>query len=636
MDSKVRVSIFILVFLTSFSLLSVHANAWLSGWSYRKSHTIVGSIAGAQTNYQVNITVYNITGTSSGAYVYIGNKAKSNFGDIRFTSSSDSLLDYWIEEVGSNYAKFWVEIPNIPANPSSVTIYIYYGNSGATTRSNISKTFPLGDDFDDGSINTSIWTTTAESPTESGGVVTIQSASSKEGIRSGLTFNQNYSLEMRLAKQSTAAYGVRAGFSNTPDFSSTFQSDDAAYLYMATATIPWRYYSWNDSVRRDPPYDDTFSDTNFHKLKIAWNTSTVKFFTDDTLRWAESTATYVPNEASYVRLEHEYYGPDGFKVDWLFVRKYVDPEPSHGSWGSESVPSSTTTTTISMSTTTIAASTTTTILPAASTTSTIAASTTVVSSTTTIAVSSTTVVSSTTTTIIPPTRIPSFSFSATLDQININWVTDFGDDVTVDVKCKLNGVQNCNPPTYTGPSGGGGCFISSPLQYNMAPDASGVRTVPNTIYCNASDHSNPNDYSEITKIFYPVAIEVSIPQNVNLVVGEKQDAVATIKNNGTLNDTYSFSFIASNPNLLKIENGVQTTQVLDSYDIQQIFFGITLLSSGQATTATSTITSSAVPAIRFSQQITVRGSDKSLPDIGLFGVLQIMIIAAFLVSSRNS
>jgi len=31
---------------------------WLSGWSYRRFHEIVGSIAGAVTDYQVRVKVY--------------------------------------------------------------------------------------------------------------------------------------------------------------------------------------------------------------------------------------------------------------------------------------------------------------------------------------------------------------------------------------------------------------------------------------------------------------------------------------------------------------------------------------------------------------------------------------------------
>lgn len=116
---------------------------WLSGWSYRRSHVIIGSTAGAVTDYQIRITVHYGGGTDSGENVYLSGKCRSDFGDIRFTSADGvTLLSYWMETyVASNYAAFWVKVPSIPASPSSTTIYIYYGKADATTTSNGANTF---------------------------------------------------------------------------------------------------------------------------------------------------------------------------------------------------------------------------------------------------------------------------------------------------------------------------------------------------------------------------------------------------------------------------------------------------------------------------------------------------------------
>ncbi len=74
----------------------------LSGWDYRKQKTITGTTAGAQTNYQMKLTVYNSTGTDTPGNVYLGGNARSDFGDIRFTKSDGAtLLDYWIESYTS-------------------------------------------------------------------------------------------------------------------------------------------------------------------------------------------------------------------------------------------------------------------------------------------------------------------------------------------------------------------------------------------------------------------------------------------------------------------------------------------------------------------------------------------------------
>jgi hypothetical protein len=69
-------------------------------WSYRKSHLILNS-TGADSNYAINITVVNGTGTDSATVVYIDNKTRPDFGDIRFTNSSGGLLSYLIENYTS-------------------------------------------------------------------------------------------------------------------------------------------------------------------------------------------------------------------------------------------------------------------------------------------------------------------------------------------------------------------------------------------------------------------------------------------------------------------------------------------------------------------------------------------------------
>lgn len=232
-------------------------------------------------------------------------------------------------------------------------------------------------------------------------------------------------------------------------------------------------------------------------------------------------------------------------------------------------------------------------------------------------------------------QITALYFSTSLDQININWVTEYGGS-TVEVECTLNGVQNCVPFPYSGEPGGGGCTILSP-QYDMTPDPGGEpRTEPNTLYCKAYDPTNPSSYSEVTRIFYPISLEVWMPLSMSLVVGEGQDLLITVKNNGTLSDTYGINVNSNNPGILIIKRGDQTTASLSTNDVQQIYVGINVLSSEETTTAgvaISSDTSKSYTEIKFDQTLTVRGGVISLPDFGFFGIIQIMLIAmAVLVS----
>ena len=114
---------------------------WLSGWQYRKIHTI-NPASGAGTNYQVKITAHYGSGTDSGGDVYLNSHCRTDFGDVRFTKSDGTtLLDFWMESyTASNNAVFWVEVAD-DLSTNSATIYIYYGKSDATTTSNGAATF---------------------------------------------------------------------------------------------------------------------------------------------------------------------------------------------------------------------------------------------------------------------------------------------------------------------------------------------------------------------------------------------------------------------------------------------------------------------------------------------------------------
>lgn len=120
---------------------------WLTGWEYRKSHTI-NPAAGAGTDYQIKVTVNYGSGTDNAATVYLNGHGRDDFADIRFTTSdATTQLSYWMENfVESNYAVFWVKVTdNLSINPA--TIYMYYGNPTATTTSNGQATFIMFQDI---------------------------------------------------------------------------------------------------------------------------------------------------------------------------------------------------------------------------------------------------------------------------------------------------------------------------------------------------------------------------------------------------------------------------------------------------------------------------------------------------------
>lgn len=135
--------------------LKATSNWYNSSWTRRKSISIDNTgNSSAITNYQIQLTV---------AY---DADMQADFDDIRFTDSNGTtLIDHWLEsKTDSLTATYWVEVPSISAL-SSKTIYVYYGNSSATSTSDSAATFIDFDDFNRVNLsNTVTWSKSASNP----------------------------------------------------------------------------------------------------------------------------------------------------------------------------------------------------------------------------------------------------------------------------------------------------------------------------------------------------------------------------------------------------------------------------------------------------------------------------------------
>ena len=119
---------------------------WLSGYNYRVPITITNSSGGTLTNYQVHVTINTANLISLG-------KLQSNGNDLTATDTDGSTqLSSWFDPTTLNTATtdLWIKIPSLPAG--TYTIYVYYGNSGASMQSSIVNTFIYGDDFSSNTV----------------------------------------------------------------------------------------------------------------------------------------------------------------------------------------------------------------------------------------------------------------------------------------------------------------------------------------------------------------------------------------------------------------------------------------------------------------------------------------------------
>lgn len=315
---------------------------WLSGWGYRKSH-VINNATGAGTNYQVKITCHYGSGSDSGGDVYLNSHSRTDFGDVRFTDNDETtLLDYWMEsKTDSDNAVFWVEIQD-DISSSSATIYVYYGKSDATTTSDGDYTFIFFDDFPGDSVNTTKWDVDAGrgTITVSDGEVRIN-ASEGTGInpamRTDNTFdplNKKFECRLKFAVlDDVRMYGFNAkndadtrkwywvGLSVSGDDDYFLDVDGSGYDFQ------WDLGGWAT--------DTYYRVTSAHKTgkNVAERDASSNTYT---------TKSFSPGEALRVLLGFYFYGYNDatsnridMYVDWTFIRKWVDPEPTHGSWGSE-------------------------------------------------------------------------------------------------------------------------------------------------------------------------------------------------------------------------------------------------------------------------------------------------------------
>ncbi len=323
---------------------------WIVGWNLRKSHTLTGSVAGAQTDYQVGIKVYygsGIDGTETigGATfgkVYCDSKCRVDFGDIRFTESDEtSLLNYWIEEqVDSDYAIIWVEVDSIPASPGTTDIYIYYGNVGASTTSNGDNTFLIFNDC----ATTTGWSVQTITGSPAWGTAIM------DGATTIYIEANNHNEKLRIQYDTILSTGRENRRALTRVKHTSWNQDGYFNWYTPLILSPSTQY---DALRYSSYYDyytiyasvGGVSDTTnynaghpsgWYRYEKKTNAAgAVTGYRDDTeLGTATVDGDYSGGKVMYYVNE---WNPGLTKhyIDWFAIGKYVDPEPTHITWGPE-------------------------------------------------------------------------------------------------------------------------------------------------------------------------------------------------------------------------------------------------------------------------------------------------------------
>jgi len=335
---------------------------WLSGWSYRKFHVINPS-SGAGINYQIKIVAHYGGGSDSGEDVYLNGKCRTDFGDVRFTGDDGTtLLDYWMQEkVDSDYAVFWIEIAD-DLSTNSATIYIYYGKADATTTSNFDNTFIFGDPFDSPTLDSSRWTSVDGNPSYTIDAsqhyleITNMDANNwfnGKGLhsRTDIVFPDSYIVE-----DAYSSGGCRISWkadANGDIYGSRFIVDDSSWSGEGGPASGVAFGGFVDAWSGDANFKhqagvgenlDYATGTlagsvgSWYNLyvKIYRETGKINVELNDVLRVSESN-TQTPDRVHLGIFRYSTYTFGNVRFYAFKIRKYVDPEPSHGVWGSEEI-----------------------------------------------------------------------------------------------------------------------------------------------------------------------------------------------------------------------------------------------------------------------------------------------------------
>lgn len=344
--TKPLLSLFVfvlLVFSSSMIFFKHIETAWSSDWVCTKQHEILGSPSGPLFEYQIKLILHYGSGTDTGEDIYCDSKCRGDFGDIRFTDSSDNILDYWIEKkTDFEKASIWCEVPYIPAYPETTSIFIQYGNPDATTTSNGETTFPIFDDFEDGLFNTILWEDISHgsgSVSESNGVLQLNSPTAPNStaqIRSKASFTGKCAVHTKWRFKTQSSIGG-AGIIRVSDaISSTQEIEDLGLEFW------WGGISWaqNKFMLLERDVARTFLDTTplhnqFYdiRMKVLEASAKVELAGIEEAS-ISSTHDYTDTETLEIGLRSNCWvdSPEAriTEYDYVFLRKLSSLEPTHG------------------------------------------------------------------------------------------------------------------------------------------------------------------------------------------------------------------------------------------------------------------------------------------------------------------
>ena len=305
--------------------------SWLPGWSYAKEISLTGQ-AGSGTYYQVELSI----GDSAGGDFHLEGNCSNFPQDIAVTDNDGvTELDYWIEDLTSDPIVMHIKVDDDLG--SNQTIWVYYGKSGATTKSNIGDTFLFGDDFLGSTLDTSKWDD-----------ITVGGSFSDDIANSILTLDAS-----SFSSSPSNGEGIKSDVAivNSPtivQFRYRAQGTLNGQILQVHPTWAWDsfdspviYHRGDNNVHHEDIggwQDDLYvrsRDTSWHTTEMRFTGTNLKYYEDGSLVGTGDESTTGITNNKIILGSWRWGGGGELEVDWVLVRKYNDPEPAFTSASSE-------------------------------------------------------------------------------------------------------------------------------------------------------------------------------------------------------------------------------------------------------------------------------------------------------------
>ncbi|MCZ6551327.1 MAG: right-handed parallel beta-helix repeat-containing protein, partial [candidate division NC10 bacterium] len=337
---------------------------WDSNYAYREKITVTAGSAAVPSAYSVSVTF------DHAALVSAGN-SQADGDDVRllhWNGSTWTELDRALDPLSSwNDAstQVWFSVVDaIGASGSDDNYYLYYGNTGATgPPADWANVFMIGDNFDDGTLTSGVSTSTAgtASITETGGEAFIDlgtNTATDAGIivtTNSLPSDNQFAIRHKMkvfsggggTNPEVKAIGVLESASQplvadaateNPrrriiDFARTDGQSWIFYYDTGGNPFHWNGTTWVSGVANwgslslDTYYiHELISDGTNWYIRISDANGTA-VTTTTSVAWTSVQDTGDPFWFYWGEAYTDFYFTD-VKSDWVYVRDYVDPEPS--------------------------------------------------------------------------------------------------------------------------------------------------------------------------------------------------------------------------------------------------------------------------------------------------------------------